>query len=62
MDQSDPQLAAYVRSALAVQGYTLDAAQAAAVTLQFARIAAIAAAFLDQPLPPDAEPLPVFRP
>jgi hypothetical protein len=55
-------LAAYVQAAAALQGYELDAAQTAAVTLQFARIAQIGAAFLQDPLPPQAEPLPVFRP
>jgi len=62
MDIPDVQLADYVRTALALQGYELDAAQTAAVTLQFARIARIASTFLEQSLPPEAEPLPVFRP
>lgn len=59
---NDRELAHYVRAALALQGYALDEAQTAAVTVQFARIAAIAGAFLQEPLPAAAEPLPVFLP
>jgi len=55
-------IAAYVRAALALHGYALDEAQVRDVILQFTRIAVIAGAVLHTPLPPPAEPLPVFRP
>lgn len=53
---------AYVRAALALHGYALDEARIRDVTAQFARIAVIAGAVLRAPVPPGAEPLPVFRP
>jgi hypothetical protein len=53
---------AYVRGALALQGYRLDEAQTGRVTAQFAAIAAIAQGFLNVALVPDDEPAPVFRP
>jgi hypothetical protein len=55
-------IAAYVEAALALHGYALDAAQTAAVTQQFARIALIAGACLQETLAPGSEPLPLFRP
>ena len=62
MDLDAQTLEEYVRSALALNGYALDEQRTAAVLLQFARIAAIAGAVPDEPLPPMTEPLPVFRP
>jgi len=62
MDLDARTLEDYVRSALALNGYALDEECSAAVLLQFARIATIAAAVLDEPLSPTTEPLPVFRP
>ncbi|MDO9218286.1 MAG: DUF4089 domain-containing protein [Lacisediminimonas sp.] len=52
----------YVRAALALQGYAFDEQHIAEIALQFSRIAAIAEAALSVPLPPDAEPAPVYRP
>jgi hypothetical protein len=62
MQNGDVRIQAYVRAALALQGYALDEAQAGAVAEQFARVALIAGTFVDEPLPPGADPLPVFRP
>lgn len=53
---------AYVRSALVLQGYRLDEAQIAEVTLQFARIESIARSVSDLPLPAELEQAPVFKP
>ncbi|MES2536643.1 MAG: DUF4089 domain-containing protein [Pseudomonadota bacterium] len=55
-------LDAYVRSALALQGYQFDEAQVAAIIVQFSRIEEIARSFLDIALPLDAEAAPVFQP
>ncbi len=62
MAPPEDRIAAYVRAALALQGYRLDAAQTDAVAEQFSRIALIAGTFVDEPLAANAEPLPVFRP
>jgi hypothetical protein len=66
MSESLDTLRGYVRSALALQGYTFTDAQVAEITAQFARIAAVA----DSMLTPDSIPpagqdrgtAPVFRP
>lgn len=56
----------YVEAALVANGYRFAAdgrsAIVDAVVEQFARIEAIAATFVDEPLPIDAEPAVVFRP
>ena len=52
----------YVRTALALQGYSFTDAQIAGIVLQFSRFAAIADAFIDMPLPLDLDAAPVFRP
>ncbi len=62
MSPPEDRLAAYVRAALALQGYRLDAMQTDAVAEQFSRIALIAGTFVDEPLAANVEPLPVFRP
>ncbi|MBK4735190.1 AtzG-like protein [Noviherbaspirillum pedocola] len=53
---------AYVGAALALHGYAADEALRQRVTAQFARIADIAASFLDADLPLDAEPAALFQP
>jgi hypothetical protein len=59
-------LQSYVRAALALQGYTFSDPRVAEITLQFARIAAIAATLM--PAEPalndvfDSGSAPVFRP
>jgi hypothetical protein len=58
----DNPLEAYVRAALALQGYTFDDADIAEIVMQFSRLEAIAATVFDWPLPFAAEPAPVFRP
>ncbi len=55
-------LEAYVRAALALQGYVFDDAQIAEITLQFSRIEAIARTIVDGRVPIDTEAAPVFRP
>jgi hypothetical protein len=55
-------LEAYVRAALALQGYHFDEAQIAEITLQFSRLEAIARTVFDWPLPFASEAAPVFRP
>ena len=62
LDPAQARVDAYVRAALELQGYQLDAAQTAAVALQFARIALIAGTFIDDASPLDSGQLPVFRP
>ncbi len=59
---SEDELDAYVRAALALHGYRFDPAQVAAITQQFARVANIAAVFVDFEIAQDVEPAPVFRP
>ena len=53
---------AYVRAALALQGYSFDEPQTAEIVLQFSRIEALARAVLDWPLPFESQAAPVFRP
>ncbi|HEY2463905.1 MAG TPA: DUF4089 domain-containing protein [Steroidobacteraceae bacterium] len=61
-DSGDNPLGAYVRAALALQGYTFDDAEIAEIVLQFARLEAIARTVFDWPLSFASEPAPVFRP
>jgi len=61
MTPSDTILAEYVRVALDLQVFTLSDAQRDAVTRQFMLLAAMAALFVTEPLPADAEPAPIFR-
>ena len=58
----DNPLEAYVRAALALQGYVFDEAQIAEIVLQFSRLEAVARTVFDWPLPFASEPAPVFRP
>ncbi|AHV92174.1 DUF4089 domain-containing protein [Bordetella holmesii] len=51
----------YVRSALLLQGYRLSEAATQEVSLQFARIQAIAASFAAELLPLETEPATVYR-
>jgi hypothetical protein len=53
---------AYVRAALALQGYVFDESQIAEIALQFSRIEAIAQTVLDWPMPSGSPAAPVFRP
>lgn len=53
---------AYVRSALALAGYHLAPATTEAVAVEFDRIQAIAATFVDLPMPVALESAEVFRP
>jgi hypothetical protein len=55
-------LEAYVRAALALQGYTFDDAEIAEIAVQFSRLEVIARTVLEWPLPLASEPAPVFRP
>jgi hypothetical protein len=55
-------LEAYVRAALALQGYRFEEAQIAEIVVQFSRLEAIAQTLLQQPLPFASEAAPVFRP
>jgi hypothetical protein len=55
-------LEAYVRTALALQGYTFGDAEIAEIVMQFSRVEAIARTVMDWPLPFASEPAPVFRP
>jgi hypothetical protein len=55
-------LEAYVRAALALQGYTFDDAEIAEIVMQFSRLEAVARTVLDWQLPLASEPAPVFRP
>jgi len=59
---NDNPLEAYVRAALALQGYHFDEAQIAEIVTQFARLEAIAQTVLQWPLPFASEAAPVFRP
>jgi Protein of unknown function (DUF4089) len=52
----------YVRTALALQGYTFEDAEIAEIAAQFARLEAIARTVFDWPLPFTSESAPVFRP
>ena len=59
----DPTIvAAYVRQALELAGYTLAPAEVDAVVAEFGRIAAIADLFANEDLPLELEPITLFRP
>jgi 1-carboxybiuret hydrolase subunit AtzG-like protein len=62
MTADDTPLEAYVRAALALQGYAFDEAEIAEIVVQFSRLEAIARTVFDWPLPFASEPAPVFRP
>jgi hypothetical protein len=55
-------LEAYVRAALALQGYAFDEARIAEIILQFSRIEVIARTVIDWPLPFAAQVVPALRP
>jgi len=57
-----PGTQAYVRAALALQGYAVDEPQFARILAQFGAIESIARAVADYPLEAGDEALPVFRP
>jgi hypothetical protein len=59
---NDSPLDAYVRTALALQGYRFDEAQIAEIVEQFSRLEAVAQTILQWPLPFASEAAPVFRP
>jgi 1-carboxybiuret hydrolase subunit AtzG-like protein len=61
-ESHDKPLEAYVRAALALQGYRFDDAEIAEIVVQFSRLEAIARTIFDWPLPFAAAPAPVFRP
>jgi hypothetical protein len=58
----DNPLEAYVRAALALQGYSFGEAEIAEIVLQFTRLEAISRTVSDWPLPFASDPAPVFRP
>ncbi len=62
MQDSDTSLDAYVRAALALQGYRFDEPQIAEIVVQFSRLEAVAQTILQWPLPFASEAAPVFRP
>ena len=53
---------AYVIAAAQLVGLGLDPAHRPGVVLNFARIAQMAALFMEFPLPDDTEPAPIFTP
>jgi hypothetical protein len=55
-------LEAYVRAALALQGYAFDEARIAEIVLQFSRIEVMARTVVNWPLPFAAQVVPAFRP
>jgi 1-carboxybiuret hydrolase subunit AtzG-like len=59
---SDNPLEAYVRAALALQGYHFDETQIAEIAVQFSRLEAIAQTVMQWPPPFASEAAPVFRP
>jgi len=59
---TDNPLEAYVRAALALQGYRFDERQIAEIVEQFSRLETIAHTVMQWPLPFASEPAPVFRP
>jgi hypothetical protein len=61
-ESHDNPLDAYVRAALALQGYTFDEAEIAEIVTQFSRLEAIARTVFDWALPFASEPAPVFHP
>lgn len=58
----DNALEAYVRAALAQQGYRFDESEIAEIVLQFARLEGISRTVFEWPLSFEEEPAPVFRP
>jgi hypothetical protein len=58
----DNPLEAYVRAALALQGYKFGDAEVAEIVAQFSRLETVARTVLEWPLPFASEPAPVFRP
>jgi hypothetical protein len=61
-ENHDNPLEPYVLAALALQGYSFEAAEIAEVAAQFARLEAIARTVFDWPLPFASGPAPAFRP
>ena len=61
-ESHDNPLEAYVRAALALQGYTFDEADIAEIVMQFSRLEAVARTVFEWPLPFASEPAPAFRP
>jgi hypothetical protein len=59
---NDNPLEAYVRAALALQGYHFDEAQIAEIVVQFSRLETIAQTVLQWTLPFASQAAPVFRP
>ena len=59
---SDDPLRAYVRAALALQGYECDESQIAEIVEQFSRLEPMARTVFDCPIPFASGPAPVFRP
>jgi hypothetical protein len=59
---SDNPLEAYVRAALALQGYRFGEREIAEIVEQFSRLEAIAHTVMQWPLPFASEAAPVFRP
>ena len=59
---TDAERSRYVEASLLVNGFAFTADRVAVIDREFARIAAIAATFVDEALPIDAEPAVVFRP
>ena len=62
MESPDNPLEAYVRAALALQGYRFDDAEIAEIVAQFSRLEAITQTIFEWPLPFASAPAPVFRP
>jgi hypothetical protein len=61
-ESHEKRLDAYVRAALALQGYVFDDSEIAEIVMQFSRLEAIARTVFDYPLPFASEAAPVFRP
>jgi hypothetical protein len=59
---NDNPLEAYVRAALALQGYRFDEHRIAEIVEQFSRLETIAHTVMQWPLPFASEAAPVFRP
>lgn len=51
----------YVQAALSLQRLEIDDTRRAAVTQQFSLLAAMAETFMEEPLPADAKPAPIYR-
>jgi hypothetical protein len=61
-DLEQDAIAAYVDRTAAIVGLPIAAAHRAEVIEQFERLVAVAALFMEFPLPEEIEPGPVFRP